>query len=108
MLTESPGRFYCSGENPKFSVDDTVSITYRVNKPIKDMTNDFRCDAIVLSVSDTANQGMMLKEFTYSVKILSVTGLTPKQEIGKIYDGIWESCLKSTIQWDSTGAWGSW
>ena len=78
--------WYSSGDTPKYAVDQKLKIQVRQNRhhymPCK-----------VLSVSETATGGTIFTEFVYSVEILPGELDQYIQLTGKVYHGVYESCL---------------
>lgn len=76
---------YSSGEIPKYSVGDLVSIKWRVHSSMTVL-----CSAEVLGISDSRSAGLLFRKFTYSVKILTCPN---SDMIGQIEPGVHENCL---------------
>lgn len=78
---------YRSGDTPKYQVGQTLGIeaAYRGTHT--------KLPCTVLSVSESATGGIFNTEFVYSVRILHVGPPTFRELEGKVYDGVYESCL---------------
>lgn len=85
---------YSSGSEPKYQAGQILTIKYH------DYSRVYDCRCIVLSVSSTANYGLIYEEFGYDVEITSAPDAVIRLEhdmIGKVYRGVYESCLYASI-----------
>ena len=77
---------YSSGDTPKYAVGQELKIRAK-NIQYHYLT----CS--VLGVSETKTGGLICKEFVYRVKITAVPNAAFEAFVGKVYDGVYESCL---------------
>ena len=77
---------YSSGDTPKYAVGQELKLRAK-NIQYHYLT----CS--VLGVSETKTGGLICKEFVYRVKITAVPNATFEAFVGKVYDGVYESCL---------------
>lgn len=87
VITWNTGNNYRSGDTPKYKVGQTLGIQAEYR------TTYTKLPCMVLSVSESPTGGIFNKEFVYSVKILRVGPPTFRELEGKVYDGVYESCL---------------
>ena len=76
---------YRSGELPRYSVGEMVKIVWHVCN-----TMDVLCNAQVMGISDSKDGGILFRQYTYSVKILSCPN---SSMIGLMQNNVHENCL---------------
>ena len=77
---------YSSGDTPKYAVGQELKLRAK-------NTQYHYLTCSVLGVSETKTGGLICKEFVYRVKITAVPNATFEAFVGKVYDGVYESCL---------------
>ena len=86
-IYNTPESFYTSEKTPKYAVDQEVKIKAQRNG------RNYYLPCKVVRVSDTATAGFILKEFLYSVEILTNELDIYDKLSGKVFNNIYESCL---------------
>ena len=77
---------YSSGDTPKYAVGQELKIRAK-------NVNYHYLTCSVLGVSETKTGGLICKEFVYRVKITAVPNAAFEAFVGKVYNGVYESCL---------------